>query len=76
MRFALLALAGLAALTVASCVTDSRAVEGPWCAIQDNGGGNLVSNCYVPNFEACRRLVIAGNRGYCGRNPRWNPAPR
>jgi hypothetical protein len=24
------------------------------------------------NFEMCRQLVIAGNRGFCNPSPRWS----
>ena len=36
-------------------------------------------NCTLPTFELCVQEVIAGNRGFCIPNPRWQapaPAPR
>jgi hypothetical protein len=70
MRFAILAAAGVAALLTASCA-GPKVPEGPWCAVADQGGGNVTYNCRLPSFEACQREVLAGNRGQCSRNPRW-----
>jgi hypothetical protein len=34
-------------------------------------------NCSMRSFELCVREVIAGNRGFCIPNPRWQgPRPR
>ena len=54
----------------------SRAYEGPWCALSDIGGGVMQENCSMRTLEMCRQEVIAGNRGFCNPNPRWqgNPA--
>lgn len=78
MRFVLSGAAALAALALGSCAFGINAPhipEGPWCAMQDVGGGNVVNNCTLPSFEACRREVVAGNRGTCTRNPRWKGPP-
>jgi hypothetical protein len=33
-------------------------------------------NCTIPTFEMCVQEVIAGNRGFCIPNPRWqSPRP-
>jgi hypothetical protein len=54
----------------------SQAYEGPWCALTDIGGGVMHENCSVRSFELCVQEVIAGNRGFCIPNPRWQgPAP-
>ena len=42
--------------------------EGRWCASQ-NAGGRMEEDCHFDSFEACRRLVIQGNRGFCTQNP-------
>ena len=43
--------------------------EGRWCAHENIGGGTVQEDCSFNSFEACRRLVIQGNRGFCGQNP-------
>jgi hypothetical protein len=45
--------------------------EGPWCAVTNRGGGDMEWNCSMRTFETCRQEVIAGNRGFCNPNPRW-----
>jgi hypothetical protein len=35
----------------------------------------MYENCTIPTFELCVQEVIAGNRGFCIPNPRWQ-APR
>src|SRR5215831_17357859 len=49
----------------------SQAYERPWCALTDIGGGVMHENCTIPTFEMCVQEVIAGNRGFCIPNPRW-----
>ena len=53
----------------------SQAYEAPWCALTEIGGGAMYENCKIPTFELCVQEVIAGNRGFCIPNPRWQ-APR
>jgi hypothetical protein len=45
--------------------------EGHWCARENIGGGNVTEDCTFDSFEACRRLVVQGNRGFCTQNPAW-----
>jgi hypothetical protein len=33
-------------------------------------------NCTIPTFEMCVQEVIAGNRGFCIPNPRWQGPAR
>jgi len=57
----------------------SQAYEKPWCALTEIAGGAMYENCTIPTFELCVQEVIAGNRGFCIPNPRWQapgPAPR
>jgi hypothetical protein len=42
--------------------------EGAWCA-RENIGGGIQEDCTFDSFEACRRLVVQGNRGFCTQNP-------
>ena len=53
----------------------SQAYEMPWCALTEIAGGAMYENCKIPTFELCVQEVIAGNRGFCIPNPRWQ-APR
>jgi Protein of unknown function (DUF3551) len=54
----------------------SQAYERPWCALTEIAGGAMYENCTIPTFELCVQEVIAGNRGFCIPNPRWQaPAP-
>jgi len=66
--------AALAATTAALLIATpaSARVEGPWCA--EYSLGFWVRDCSMPSFEACRQEVIAGNRGYCTPNARWQGA--
>jgi hypothetical protein len=54
--------------------------EGRWCAQENIGGGAVQEDCSFDSFEVCRRLVIQGNRGFCGQNPAFRgdrqPPPR
>jgi hypothetical protein len=53
-----------------------QAYEMPWCALTDIGGGTMHENCSMRTLEMCVQEVIAGNRGFCNPNPRWQgPAP-
>jgi len=55
----------------------ASAHEGPWCALISGGNGSVYEDCQYYSLEACRPVVLAGNRGFCNPNPRWaGPAPR
>lgn len=43
--------------------------EGAWCAREQSGGDRVEEDCTFDSFEACRRLVAQGNRGFCTPNP-------
>jgi hypothetical protein len=52
--------------------------NGPWCAVQNLGTGDMVWDCEFQSAEQCQPAVIAGNRGFCNLNPAWpryQPAP-
>jgi hypothetical protein len=44
--------------------------------MQENCSSVMQENCSMRSLEMCRQEVIAGNRGFCNPNPRWqgNPA--
>lgn len=53
--------------------------EGRWCLRENTGAESVQENCQFDSFEACRRLAIGGNRGFCTQNPAYAgppPAPR
>jgi hypothetical protein len=54
-----------------SYVPSAIAYEGPWCALTNRGGNSMVEDCSMRSLEMCRQEVIAGNRGFCNPNPRW-----
>jgi hypothetical protein len=62
-----------AAFATAMCVGVSAGhayTEGnaPWCAVV-NFGGDLQWQCEYYSVADCQPNVIAGNRGFCSRNP-------
>ena len=74
MRIILLATALTAAVFLDPRASQAR--EGPWCALSEIGGNAMYENCSIPTFELCVQEVIAGNRGFCIPNPRWQaPGP-
>ena len=52
-----------------------RPYEGAWCARTNTGAGRVEEDCFFDSFEACRRTVISGNRGFCTPNPAFAGNP-
>src|SRR5215467_11897336 len=50
--------------------------EGAWCARTNTGAGRVEEDCIFDSFEACRRTVISGNRGFCTQNPAFTGYPQ
>ncbi len=51
----------------------------PWCAVISVGAGEVVWDCQYRTVEECVPNVLAGNRGFCNHNPRYEgpvTAPR
>ena len=48
----------------------ASANEGPWCALR-NFGSDISEDCQYRTFEECRVTIVAGFRGFCNPNPRW-----
>ena len=46
----------------------------PWCAVVDQGAGNVMWECYYQTIAECQPNVLAGNRGFCQRNPYYQAA--
>jgi hypothetical protein len=69
--------AALASAALAFGVSSGRAsTEGdsPWCAVVDQGAGNIMWECFYQTVAECRPNVLAGNRGFCQRNPYYQAA--
>ena len=49
-----------------------KAAEGPWCALL-NFGADISEDCQYRTVEECLQTIIAGFRGFCNPNPRWQP---
>jgi uncharacterized protein DUF3551 len=75
-----IALAALATANVVS-LSDSRAAtygNAPWCAVTNNGAGDMEWDCEYQSIAQCAPQVVAGNRGFCNLNPagpQYAPAP-
>jgi hypothetical protein len=41
----------------------------PWCAVVDEGAGNIMWQCQYQSAAECQPNVLGGNRGFCQRNP-------
>jgi hypothetical protein len=70
-----LAIAAFAAVWFYS-IPASQAYMGndPWCAFIDIGTGEIFEDCQYRTLEECVPNVLAGNRGTCNPNPRWEGA--
>jgi hypothetical protein len=65
-------LAGLAGTT-----RPAAAYGAPWCAVQDIGWGNQITDCSFWTQQQCLPFVLGGNRGFCNPNPNYTgPAER
>lgn len=42
-----------------------------WCAVVDQGAGEIVWDCEYETVEDCTPAVLQGNRGFCQINPYW-----
>jgi Protein of unknown function (DUF3551) len=75
-RLALVAaLSSAAALCFA--VPASRAStygNAPWCAVVNQGAGDIIWECEYQSVAECQPNVLAGNRGFCQRNPYYQAA--
>jgi hypothetical protein len=46
----------------------------PWCAVVDQGAGNVMWECFYQTIAECQPNVLAGNRGFCQHNPYYRTA--
>jgi hypothetical protein len=42
-----------------------------WCAVINEGFGDVVWDCHYNSAAECAPNVVAGNRGFCNVNPTW-----
>jgi len=75
MRWVLASAALVAALFVNISAGQAQGGKNPWCAMVNTGFDNLSEVCDFRTFEECRPFVLAGNRGFCVENPRYNAEP-
>jgi hypothetical protein len=51
--------------------------EAPWCAVYTGALNDTRWDCTYPTLESCVPTIIAGTRGFCNPNPRYEgPEPR
>jgi hypothetical protein len=68
----------IAAFALISCADVSQSLAqayAPWCAVMETGGGSVQRECVYDSIEDCAPNVIAGNRGFCQRNPFYRAVP-
>lgn len=46
-----------------------------WCAVHDEGAGNIIWDCEFDTVADCTPAILAGNKGFCQHNPYWQPPP-
>jgi len=49
---------------------------GAWCAVTNTGWGNTHWDCRYRSIGECRPNALAGNRGFCNKNPSFAPKHR
>jgi hypothetical protein len=69
LRTALITSAALIAFTALPNVASAQYGPAPWCAVVSVGNGDVYWDCEYATAAECAPNVIAGNRGFCNRNP-------
>ncbi|HXD45692.1 MAG TPA: DUF3551 domain-containing protein [Pseudolabrys sp.] len=77
---------GLAVLALAAALAPAPAgaqfwgparPQGPWCAVYPGAFNDTRWDCFYPTLESCVPNILAGTRGFCNPNPRYDgPPPR
>jgi Protein of unknown function (DUF3551) len=67
------AAAGLAAALALTTTPGHAATWGhaKWCAVTDQGAGDIMWECVYDSAEECQPFIVGGNRGFCALNPYW-----
>jgi hypothetical protein len=47
----------------------AQAIHAPWCAVTNQGFGDMHWDCQYQTVEQCTPHVLSGNRGFCNENP-------
>jgi hypothetical protein len=47
--------------------------QAPWCAVYSLGLGETRWECIYPSLKSCVPTILAGTRGFCNPNPRYQP---
>lgn len=68
LRVALFASAVLTVLLTPS-LASAEYGPAPWCAVVNIGTGGVYWDCQYASAADCAPNVVAGNRGFCNRNP-------
>lgn len=69
---AVLALATLASAPASAAFWRQRP-QAPWCAVYSWGLGDTRWDCSYSTLESCVPTILAGTRGFCNPNPRYQP---
>lgn len=72
MRLTFAGLAAAAALALAA-MPGQAATWGnaKWCAVTNNGAGDIAWECVYDSAEECQPFILGGNRGFCALSPYW-----
>lgn len=62
-------------LTLSADPARAQVGNAPWCAVVSLGTGAVYWDCQYWSVEACVPNVLAGNRGFCNHNPRYEGPP-
>ena len=73
--FAVVSAAAMLCLAVSPSRAQSYYGNAPWCAVVNQGAGDVVWECEYRTAAQCAPNVIAGNRGFCNVNPYYTPGP-
>ena len=68
-RTALLTSAVMTALLALPSMASAEYGPAPWCAVVSIGNGGVYWDCEYATAAECAPNVVAGNRGFCNRNP-------
>ena len=63
----------LSVAALGAAPAQSQVGNAPWCAVMSMDVGAVYWDCQYYRFEDCVPNVLAGNRGFCNPNPRWEP---
>jgi len=78
-RIGAIAVLAVVAIFVAQAPSVAQDVqyEGPWCSVEDVGGGTIAERCGFDSFDECHQISGGLGSTFCRRNQRYvaPPAP-